>query len=335
MLINVTSFFRDPAVFDVLSEKIIPDLVRDHPIDQPLRIWIAGCSNGRGDLFARDALPRRDHGGEARDQAPRSSPPTLTPTRLRPPGKGSIQKPSQRTFPAARLTRFFSKDDHGYRILPELRATIVFAVQDVLADPPFSRLDLVSCRNLLIYLRPEAQEKVISFFHFALREGGVLLLGSAETIGSSKGRFEVISKTERIYRHIGRAHPGEAGFLFGPAEGARLPARAPQDQTPSRQIALAEGCRRLIIETYAPAAVLISRKLEWLYSLGPTERYLRVPLGHPSYDLLAMVRPHLRIKLRGAIHRAMLEKARVVIPRRPDDTTRANPVRSRSRCNRP
>ena len=149
----------------------------------------------------------------------------------------------------ARLTRFFSKDDHGYRILPELRATIVFAVQDVLADPPFSRLDLVSCRNLLIYLRPEAQEKVISFFHFALREGGILLLGSAETIGSSKGRFEVISKAERLYRHIGRTRPGEPGFLFGAAEGARLPARVPQGQTPSRQIALAEGCRRLIIET--------------------------------------------------------------------------------------
>ena len=111
-----------------------------------------------------------------------------------PPGRASIRKPSQRTCRRERLTRFFSKDDHGYRILPELRATIVFAVQDVLTDPPFSRLDLVSCRNLLIYLRPEAQEKVISFFHFALREGGILLLGSAETIGSSKGRFEVISK---------------------------------------------------------------------------------------------------------------------------------------------
>ena len=195
-----------------------------------------------------------------------------------------------------------------------MRATIVFAVQDVLADPPFSRLDLVSCRNLLIYLRPEAQEKVISFFHFALREGGILLLGSAETIGSSKGRFEVISKAERIYRHIGRTRPGDPGILFGAADGARLPARVPQGQTPSRQVALAEGCRRLIIETYAPAAVLINRKLEWLYSLGPTERYLRVPQGHPSYDLLAMVRPHLRIKLRAAIHQAMLEKARIVIP---------------------
>ena len=91
----------------------------------------------------------------------------------------------------ARLARFFSKEDHGYRVSPELRATVVFTVQDVLADPPFSRLDLVSCRNLLIYLRPEAQAKVISLFHFALREGGILLLGSSETVGDVDGRFEV------------------------------------------------------------------------------------------------------------------------------------------------
>ena len=112
----------------------------------------------------------------------------------------------------ARLARFFSKEDHGYRVSPELRAAVVFTVQDVLADPPFSRLDLVSCRNLLIYLRPEAQAKVISLFHFALREGGILLLGNSETVGDIDGRFEVISKPERLYRRIGRSRPGEFGF---------------------------------------------------------------------------------------------------------------------------
>ena len=105
----------------------------------------------------------------------------------------------------ARLERFFSKDDHGYRVLPELRTAVVFTVQDVLADPPFSRLDLISCRNLLIYLRLEAQAKVLSLFHFALREGGVLLLGNSETVGDAEARFEVISKPERIYRHVGRS----------------------------------------------------------------------------------------------------------------------------------
>lgn len=313
LLINVTSFFRDPRIFDVLSKKIVPDLVRSHSIDQPLRIWIAGCSTGE-ETYSLAILFREEITAAKREIKLQIFASDVDPDAVATAREGLYPATIAAEVSAARLTHFFSKDEHGYRILPELRATIVFAVQDVLTDPPFSHLELISCRNLLIYLRPEAQEKVISFFHFALREGGILLLGSAETIGNSKGRFEVISKADRIYRHIGRARPGEAGFLFGSGEGARPSARAPQSPTPSRQAALADGCRRLIVETYAPAAVLINSKLGWLYSLGPTERYLRVPQGPPSYDLLTMVRPHLRIKLRAAIHHAIQEKARIVIP---------------------
>ena len=132
----------------------------------------------------------------------------------------------------ARLARFFAKEEHGYRVSPELRAAVVFTVQDVLADPPFSRLDLVSCRNLLIYLRPEAQAKVISLFHFALREGGILLLGSSETVGNVDGRFEVISKPERLYRHIGRSRPGEFGFRWAPATACGPRARPDKARRP-------------------------------------------------------------------------------------------------------
>ncbi len=121
----------------------------------------------------------------------------------------------------ARLARFFTQEEHSYRVVPELREVVVFTVQDVLADPPFSRLDLISCRNLLIYLRPEAQEKVLLLFHFALREGGVLMLGGSETVGSLDDRFEPISKTQRIYRQIGHSRPGEVDFPIGPARRAR------------------------------------------------------------------------------------------------------------------
>ena len=313
LLINVTNFFRDPKVFELLAERIIPDLVRSHSVDQPLRVWIAGCSTGE-ETYSLAMLFREEITAAKREIKLQIFASDVDADAVATAREGLYPETIAADVSPERLTRFFSKDDHGYRILPELRATIVFAVQDVLVDPPFSRLDLISCRNLLIYLRPEAQEKVISFFHFALREGGILLLGSAETIGSSTGRFEVISKAERLYRHIGRSRPGETGFLFGTIEGARFPARGSQSQPPSRQTALAEGCRRLVMENYAPAAVLINRKLECVYSLGPTERYLRVPQGHPSYDLLAMVRPHLRIKLRAAIHQATLEKTRILIP---------------------
>ncbi|WAC29620.1 CheR family methyltransferase [Ancylobacter sp. SL191] len=312
LLINVTSFFRDPGVFDILAKTIIPELVRSHSIDQPLRLWIAGCSTGE-ETYSLAMLFREEVTAAKREIKLQIFASDVDADAVVIAREGRYPASIEAEVSTERLTRFFSKDDHGYQVLPELRATIVFAVQDVLSDPPFSRLDMVSCRNVLIYLRPEAQRKVISFFHFALREGGVLLLGSAETVADTKGRFEVLSKPARLYRHIARSRPGEVGFLFGAADGARQPARAAQGQSPSRQSALAEGCRRLVLEFYAPAAVLVSRKLEWLYSLGPTERYLRVPRGHPNYDLLAMVSPHLRIKLRAAIQQALIDKTRVVI----------------------
>jgi two-component system CheB/CheR fusion protein len=313
LLINVTSFFRDPRVFEVLRTKIVPDIVRTHAVDLPLRIWIAGCSSGE-ETYSLAMLFREEITAAKREIKLQIFASDIDADAVATAREGLYPNAIAADVSPARLSRFFSKDDHGYRILPELRATIVFAVQDVLADPPFSRLDMVSCRNLLIYLRPEAQEKVISLFHFALREGGILLLGSAETIGNAKGRFAVIDKAERIYRHIGRTRPGEVGFLIGADERMPLLPRAPPNQPPSRQGAFADACRRLVMEAYAPAAVLINPKLECLFSLGPTERYLRVPQGLPSQDLLAMVRPHLRIKLRAAIHQAILEKTSVLIP---------------------
>ncbi|MCX8995922.1 response regulator [Rhizobiaceae bacterium BDR2-2] len=312
LLINVTSFFRDPGVFDVLARTIVPDLVRNHSIDQPLRIWIAGCSTGE-ETYSLAMLFREEITAAKREIKLQIFASDIDADAVATAREGVYPPSIAAEVSPERLARFFSKDDHGYRILPELRAAIVFAVQDVLTDPPFSRLDLVSCRNLLIYLLPEAQQKAISFFHFALREGGILLLGSAETVAESENRFEVISKAERLYRHIGRNRPGELGVLIGAADAARGLARAPAGQVPSRQAALAEECRRLVMDIYAPAAVLINRKLECLYSLGPTERYLRVPQGHPSYDFLAMVRPHLRIKLRAAIHQAIVEKTRILM----------------------
>ena len=134
-------------------------------------------------------------------------------------------------------------------MLPTLRATVVFTVQDVLADPPFSRIDFVSCRNLLIYLRPEAQAKVVSAFHFALREGGLLLLGSSETIGNAEGRFSVISKAARLYRHVGRSRQGEFGFSRSAGwRDARIPVAIGSDPAPSRQTALADLCRQMVMD---------------------------------------------------------------------------------------
>ena len=310
LLINVTSFFRDPKVFDYLAEKILPDLIDSQTPDHILRVWVAGCSTGEETyslvMLFREAITSAKRNVKLQVFASDVDPDAVLVAR-----EGLYPQAIEADVSAARLARFFTKEDHGYRILPELRAAVVFTVQDVLADPPFSRLDFVSCRNLLIYLGPEAQAKTISAFHFALRDGGILLLGNSETVGNFDSQFEVISKPARLFRHVGRARPGDFSFSIG--GGVRSPPMAGQGQRPSRQAALAELCRRLVIENYAPAAVLINRKFECLYSVGSIDRYLRVAPGHPTRDLLAMARPNIRTKLRSAIQQSGQDKTHTVV----------------------
>ncbi|MGO9430060.1 chemotaxis protein CheB [Rhodoblastus sp.] len=309
LLINTTSFFRDPKVFDFLAEKVLPGLVAHQPADQPLRLWIAGCSSGEETyslaMLFREAIAAANKNIKLQVFASDIDADAVAQAR-----EGLYPSSIEAEVSAERLARFFVKEERGYRISPELRADVVFTVQDVLADPPFSRLDFVSCRNLLIYLGPEAQGKVMALFHFALREGGVLLLGSAETVGEPHGRFTAISKSERIFRHTARGRPGDFGFR---SDGVRIPARQGQGRPPTRETVLAELCRRLVLENHAPAAVLINRKNECLFSLGPTDRYLSVPPGQPTHDLLAMARKGLGAKLRSIIQLVFHESAPVVV----------------------
>lgn len=303
LLINVTNFFRDPKVFDALAATIIPDLVRNHSLDQPLRIWIAGCSTGE-EAYSLAMLFREQITAEKSHIKLQVFASDVDPDAIAVAREGVYPESIAADVSQVRLARFFSHEDHTYKVSPDLRAAVVFTVQDVLADPPFSRLDFVSCRNLMIYLGPEAQAKVISLFHFALRPNGILLLGSAETAGAVEGRFDVISKANRLYRSVGRSRLH--GYSTGRAvnELTRTPLRSSLPQAPSRQAALADLCRRLVLDTYAPAAVLINTKHECLYSVGPTHRYLRVAQGTPTQDLLAMAAGGLRTKLRSGIQQA-------------------------------
>jgi two-component system, chemotaxis family, CheB/CheR fusion protein len=312
LLINVTSFFRDPKVYEFLAEKIIPDLIRSHTLERPLRIWTAGCSTGE-ETYSLAMLFIEQMEAAKRNIKLQVFASDVDPDVVASARDGVYPETIEADVSPARLERFFSRDEHNYRVSPELRAAVVFTVQDLLADPPFSRLDLVSCRNLLIYLGPEAQAKVVSLFHFALREGGILLLGTAETAGHVEGRFEVISKSERLYRHVGRSYSGGLNFSMRGGEGVRVSARPAQGAASARQSALAELCRRLVIERYAPAAVLINRQHECLYSLGATDRYLSVAPGQPTYDLFAMARTGVRLKLRSAIQQASQENVRTVV----------------------
>ena len=314
LLINVTSFFRDPAVFARLADEAIPAMIRGHTAHEALRVWVAGCSTGEETyslaILFRECLAElksdlklQIFASDVDEQAVATARAGLYPATI----ATGISK--------ARLERFFSRDEDAYRVLPELRATIVFTVQDVLADPPFSRIDLVSCRNLLIYLQPEAQARVINAFHFALREGGTLLLGTSETVGDATGRFELVSKSDRLYRHIGRSRPGEFPFPIAspPTIQPGTGLRAPLPGAPSRLAALAALGQRMVLDAYAPAAILLNARHECLYALGPVDRYLQVASGHATLDVLTLVRASIRPKLRIALKQAGHDKARVTI----------------------
>ena len=313
LLINVTGFFRDAAVFEFLGQSVIPDLVRDHPLDRPLRIWVAGCSSGE-ETYSLAMLFREQIDASKRDVKLQIFASDVDPDAVATAREGLYPDSIEADVPPERLARFFSKEDRFYRISAELRSSVVFTVHDVLADPPFARLDFVSCRNLLIYLLPEAQAKVISIIHFALRGGGLLLVGDAETVGVADGRFAVISKPQRIYRRVGGARPGDFSPSSSAGDSARLRARPGPAATPSPQIELAELCRQMVLEAYGPAAVLINRKFECLYFQGPVDRYLKVMPGRPVNDVIAMAREGVRTKLRSAVQRALHENARIVMP---------------------
>ena len=308
LLINVTSFFRDPKAFDLLAEEVVADLVRRHEPARPLRIWVAGCSTGE-ETYSIAMLFLEEIAASQRTVALQVFASDVDGEAVAFARNGIYPEAIAADVSPARLARFFVKEEHGYRIVPDLRGLLVFTTQDVLADPPFSRLDLVSCRNLLIYLRPDAQERVLRLFDFALREGGILFLGGSETVAGLDDRFEAISKTQRIFRHIGHPSGAAADFPLGPGGLAllsgsrrRAPGASPRELT-----------TRALLDAYAPASVLINGKGECLYYSGRTDRYLRVAPGEPSRDLQAMVRDGLRSKLRVAIQQANQEQARIIV----------------------
>jgi len=303
LLINVTSFFRDPRVFEYLQTTIIPGLIEKLAFGDPLRIWVAGCSSGEEaysiGMICRDVIA--DAGRDIRLQVFASD---LDSDAIVAAREGLYPLDIDRHVSAERLGRFFIKEKGGYRVAALLRGDVVFTVQNLLSDPPFSRIDLVSCRNLLIYLNAEAQAKVISLLHFSLREGGTLLLGTSETIPRSETRFVQLAKAERCYRREGNGRAGDRALPFSFGEQQSLPVIGSKALPAVRQGGLAHICRQAVLALHAPAAVLINRRHECLFSMGPTSRFLRIASGYASLDLLTMASPALRTKLRAAIDRA-------------------------------
>jgi len=303
LFINVTRFFRDFRAFDALADKVISDLVRNQAAGRPIRVWVAGCSTGE-EAYSIAMLLLEEIAAQQRNIKLQIFATDIDEDAVTFAREGLYPSSIEADVTAARLARFFSKEDHSYRVSRELRGSIVFSVHDVISNAPFSRLDLISCRNLLIYLRPEVQLKIFSLFHFALRDGGALFLGSSESAGPAGEHFEPISKRQRIYRHIGRSVPTRLDMPMGRGEAARSLWVRPARPALRVHDSIDEVAQRLLLQTYAPASVLVNRKYQGLYYFGPTDPYLKMPAGVASLDLPASAREGLRPAVRAALEKA-------------------------------
>ena len=316
LLIGVTGFFRDPEVWEQLKDEVIPALLTAHPKDATLRAWTTACSTGEEAyslaIIFREAL--------AQIQPTRHYSLQIFATDL---DKDAIGKARLGVYPPNvvadvsedRLQRFFVQEEHGYRVSKDIREMVIFAPQNLVMDPPFTKLDLLTCRNLLIYLEPYLQKKLLPLFYYSLNPGGVLVLGTSESIGQSKDLFEPLPGKTRIYR---RQESGMRMDLIDfPTSFARsgldtIANPLPQ-QTESTVPNLQALTDELLLRRYSPAAVLTTHQGDIVYISAKTGKYLEPTVGKANLNIFAMAREGLSGPLHETFTRAVREKTLVTL----------------------
>ncbi|MEX2692635.1 CheR family methyltransferase [Rhizobium mongolense] len=315
LMINVTGFFRDAEAWQVLAAQVIKPLIAERENGASIRVWVPACSTGEEAYsIAMLAIELAEAAGKRFDLKVFAT--DAQEANLRKARDGVYPAAAMTGLSAERLRRYFEKLDGSYQVTKELRDMVVFARQNLLRDPPFSRLDLVSCRNVLIYLEPDAQQRIIALCHFSLTQGGHLFLGNAETVGRHDDLFETVSKKWRIYRRVGPTRHDLVDYPRPRASAEPTTGEKPPSLLPGPTAPVAEMARRALLERFAPASVLVDLKGRVLYFHGATRDYLEQPSGEPTRDLLTMARDGLALKLRVAIREAMKDNRDVTVTAR-------------------
>jgi len=317
ILIKVTSFFRDPDAFEALKTEVFPSILKHRSPVEPIRIWVPGCSTGEETYSQAIALLEFLRNRRA------DIPFQLFGTDL---GQGSIEKARAGIYPQSiaadvsseRLRRFFVKVEGGYRINKMIRDVCVFARQNLLQDPPFSRIDVISCRNVLIYLGPVLQKRIMPIFHYALRPRGFLMLGGAEgVIGTASDLFELMDRKHKIYCRKSTAsglHFDFAASRYSFEAGNIASGKETQQREGGVHLTdLHKEADRLLLTKYSPVAVVINDDMEVLESRGHVGLYLELAPGRASFNVLKMAREGLLFDLQSAINEAKKEKEGVPV----------------------
>lgn len=314
LLINVTSFFRDPESFVALKETILPPMLAGKPATYVFRVWVAGCASGEEAYSIAIVLlelldeirVRHEKALSIQIYATDLDQQAIVAARA-----GHYPPNIAQDVTPDRLHRFFVRDDTGYKVKKQIRDRVVFAVQSVIKDPPFTRLDLLSCRNVMIYLEQELQERLILMFNHALKPGGVLCLSSSESIIGQNGLFSALDRKSGFYSAMrSPASPG----LPHPEWADRLPSTPLADNIPSpdthkirKPRNLGELIRQALLQSYAPASVITDLKGDILYVYGDTGRFLRPAPGQATFNVGDMAREGLQVELCNSIRRAATE----------------------------
>ena len=311
LLIGVTSFFRDPSAWEELRENIFPALCAAKPQGCTLRAWAPGCSTGEEAysmaIVFQEALEKARLKGNYTMQIFATD---LDRDAIDQARQGVYPENIAADVPPERLRRFFSKEEQGYRVRKEIREMVIFATQNLIMDPPFTKLDIVSCRNLMIYLTSEIQMKLVALFHYSLNPGGILFFGSAETIGNFTDLFKALNVKLRIYQRLQSAvrnHHIELPPPFGVSQRTQIELNHTIKPPPTLQ-SLAD---QLILQHFSPPAVLTNDKGDILYINGRTGKYLEPASGKANWNIFAMARNGLRYELTAGFQQALRQKSPV------------------------
>ena len=312
LLIGVTSFFRDPEAFEVLAEQVTPRLLTGRGSGEPLRVWVPGCSTGE-EAYSIAILLQEQVEAKRLDLKIQVFATDIDREAIDKARSGIYPNSIAADVSPERLARFFRQEDTAYRIKKMVRDLVVFAVQNVVEDPPFSRIDLISCRNLLIYMEPELQKKVVPLFHYALKQDGFLLLGNSESIGEFVDLFAALDRKWKLYQRKGGSTPRPVTLDFPSPLLTReeTPRRGAKAGEGVAQVDYRELAQQALLAHYTPACAIINERCEVLYIHGRAGKYLEPASGEASLNIMRMAREGLRLELTTAIRKAVAQKEAV------------------------
>jgi two-component system, chemotaxis family, CheB/CheR fusion protein len=314
LLIGVTKFFRDSEGFEILKEQIIPDLFKNKKKEEPLRLWCVACSTGE-EAYSLAILLREHMEYTGQNQDVKIFATDMDKEAIEYASMGFYTESIIADVSFDRLQNYFIKKEKGYQVKETIRKMVIFATHNIIKDPPFSRIDLISCRNMLIYLKPVMQKKVLSLFHFALNKDGYLFLGSSESLGDLSRNFSTISSKWKIYAYkegFGRDSIGE--FLMPSITQSKSNSIVVDSSVKLNTFnsELTEGIYNTIIQEFIPPSVIINESFEIVHICKDVNKFIHLPTGRVTLDIISLLRKELSTAVSIAIHKALKENKEII-----------------------